>query len=197
MPSATNVPPMLARVFHILTITAWLGVSGASALAATPEDTVREIGLDLTAATETAGGTQAVAAAVGAVLDEHFNLKAMALAALPDEYRDAAGDDYVRAYRGYLIGAFVRETLGAGSGTLVPVGARPGGDITIVGAQIRDGARIMRMVEFYLVAQGEAYRVNNVAVESVLVTAEQQKDFRPHLISGDLPGLIAFLNGAA
>lgn len=188
---------MLARVFHILSVGLWIGLFPLAVQAATPEDTVRQIGLDLTAASEASGDPQDVAQAVGAVLDTHFNLRAMALAALPEAYRGKADEEYVRAYRGYLIRAFVRETLGAGSGTLVPLGSRPAGEVTIVGAQIKEGARVVRLVEFYMVAQGRAYRVNNVAVESVLVTAEQQKDFRPHLISGDLPGLISFLNGAS
>lgn len=134
-------------------------------------------------------------AATVAVLDQRFDLDAMAVAALPDAFRDKATRSYVIAYRDHLAQVFLHETLKVDNAAMRILGTRNSGALTLVGTELSSDAG-RRMVEFYLRPEGAGFRVVNAAVEGLLVTAQQQKDFLPVLISGDMPGLIAFLTGA-
>lgn len=181
-------------IFNMLAALALTG-SVSFAQAATPVDAVRALGADLGQAAEAAQAQPAEAAViVGKVLDDWFDLRSMARSALPQEYRAAADESYFIAYRDSLAREFVKRTLRAGDGELNPVGTRPLGPLTLVGTQVLEDGRLVRMTEFYMRPVGPDYRVNNIAVEGVLVTAQQQKDFRPVLISGDMPALIDYLN---
>ncbi|MAM63120.1 ABC transporter substrate-binding protein [Maritimibacter sp. UBA3975] len=188
----------------MLKILGWLAalafvaaIVATAASAQTPEDAVRALGADFEAAAEVAGSNPSAGAAqVGAALDRWFDLRSMALSALPEAFRDKADDAYLQAYRSNLARAFVRRTLRAGDGDLIPIGTRQLGSLTLVGTEVREDGRLVRMTEFYMRPVGGGFRVSNVAVEGVLVTAQQQKDFRPILISGDMPALVAYLSGA-
>lgn len=184
----------ISGVFLSIVVALSVTLTSGTAAAANAADTVREIGDEFAAAAE---ASPAMAQAeVVKVLDKWFSVRSMALAALPEAFRDKADAGYVSAYRDHLAREFVKRTLRAGEGALNPIGVRPVGPLSLVGTQVIEDGRVVRMIEFYMQRVGASYRVNNVAVENVLITAEQQKDFRPHLISGDIPGLIAYLNGA-
>lgn len=173
-------------------------VALAGAVRADPEAFVRTVGAELSAAADVAEqDAGAGQKAVSAVLTSRFSVASLAASALPDAYRDDRSPAYVDAYRAYLARIFVRETLAAGDGEIEPIGTRQSGALTLVGANITQDGRIVRMVEFMLTPEGESYRIVNLSVEGLLVTAQQQKDFLPHLASGGIPGLIAFLTGGA
>lgn len=162
---------------------------GGAALA-DPEGFVADLGAELEAA------SAAGKAATAATLDAHFDLDAMALAALPQAYRTKADRAYVTAYRDFLAAAFVRQTLKSGAGEMRVLGSRVRDAVTMVGTMVEgDGQRAV--VEFYLRAEGDGYRVVNATVEGVLITARHQSDFHPVLISGDMPALMAYLKRAA
>lgn len=159
-------------------------------------EAVRVIGSELAAAAETGQQDSAAGrAAMAAVLDQWFSVRSMALAALPDPYRDAADAAYVAAYQRHLTRAFVTRSLSAGTGRLEPIGERALERVTIVGANVIEDGRIVRLVEFLMTRADTGFRVVNVTVEGLLVTAQQQNDFRPHLDAGGLPALIAHLEG--
>ncbi|MBV7377648.1 ABC transporter substrate-binding protein [Maritimibacter dapengensis] len=165
---------------------------------AEPEAFVRNVGVELAQAAQTAKqDTGAGLAAITSVLNQRFSVASLAASALPEAYRDKRDSAYVEAYRDYLARVFVRETLGSGTAQIEPIGNRPGSGLILVGANIKQDGSILRMVEFMLRPEGAGYRIVNMSVEGVLVTAQQQKDFMPHLLSGDMPGLIAFLTGGA
>ncbi len=177
-------------------LAAALAIWTSAARAQTPEAAVRALGADFEAAAQAAEANPAAGAAqVGAALDRWFDLRSMALSALPEAWRDKADAAYHAAYKSRLTREFVRQTLRAGDGELVPIGTRPLGSLTLVGTEVREDGRLVRMTEFYMRPTGGGWRVSNVAVEGVLVTAQQQNDFRPVLISGDMPALIAYLSG--
>ena len=134
--------------------------------------------------------------AVMAIFARAFDMRSMALSALPEAFRDRADAGYVAAYTDHMADAFVAETLAGGAGTTEILGSRvQGARLVLVGTRVisADGQR--QSVEWYLTPVTGGYRVINAAVSGVLVTAEQARDFRPHLISGDMPGLMTHLGG--
>lgn len=176
----------------VLALGAGLAALSAMAQEATPEAFVTQLARDLSQAVSTADPV----VSAQTVLEQSFDLNAMAAAALPEAFRKDLNRGYVAAYGANLAQSFVTRTLGAGQGELVPIGTRSRPPLTYVGAQIKEDGQLVRMVEFMLRPEGDSYRVVNVAVESLLVTAQQQRDFTPHLISGGVPGLTHWLESA-
>lgn len=165
----------------------WIWMAGLGPAAADPQGFVKDLSEDLAAAAD--AGLEATRV----VLARDFDIAAMAFAALPDGYRAQAGRDYLDAYRTALARTFVTRRLESGTGTLTVLGTRQSGDVTLVGAEVAsDGTR--RVVEFYLRREGNGYKVVNAAVEGILVTSEQRREFRPHLLSGEMPELLDYLD---
>ncbi|MEC7760752.1 MAG: ABC transporter substrate-binding protein [Pseudomonadota bacterium] len=170
--------------FSVATI--WLWLAGALAALADPAGFVDRLSADMaTAAGQSVQATEAV-------IDGAFDIDAMAFAALPEWARDRADRGYLTAYKTYFASRLVAEYRNSGEGGYRILGTRENGALTLVGTEVTSGAR-RGVVEFYLRDEGESYRVVNLAIEGILVTAQQQKDFQPVLISGDIPGLTAFL----
>lgn len=162
---------------------------------AAAEGFVRALAAEFARAGALAGSDPGAArAAVMAVFAQSFDMRAMALAALPEEFRDRADAGYVAAYTDHMADSFVAETLAGGEGSTELLGSRvQGARLVLVGTRVMADSGQRRSVEWYLTPTAGGYRVINAAVSGVLVTAEQARDFRPHLISGDMPGLMAHL----
>lgn len=187
----------LARDFRSFVVALVVLLFASQAMASGAQDVVRVIGDDFAAAAEVGqANPQAGQAAAARVLDKWFSVRAMATAALPDAFRKDIDAGYIAAYRDHLAAEFVKRTLRAGNGGLNPIGERSAGALTMVGTQVIEDGRVVRMLEFYMQPNGASFRVNNVSVEGVLITAQQQKNFNPHLISGGVPGLTAHLSGS-
>lgn len=170
-------------------VAVFLWLAGSFAVFADPEAFVTTLGADLRAAAAAGEGETA------ALLDQRFDITAMAFAALPEAFRERADRAYVAAYRAHVSREFVTELKASGEGEMRVLGSRSAGEVILVGAEtLEDGRRTF--VEFYLRAEGASYRVLNVAVEGMLITNRQSRDFSPILISGDMPGLIAYLTKA-
>lgn len=164
---------------------------------AAAEGFVRLLAADLAQAGEIAGADpEAGSAAVLEIFARAFDMRAMALAALPEAFRDRADAGFVAAYTDHMADTFLAETLAGGVGTTEVLGSRaPGARLITVGTRVVAGDGQRESVEWYLTPVAGGFRVVNAAVSGVMVTAEQARDFRPHLISGDMPGLIAHLGG--
>lgn len=127
-----------------------------------------------------------------AVLGRDFDIEAMAVAALPEAFRSKATQAYVTAYHDRIAARFYDEFQSGDEGGIRVLGVRETGSLTLVGAEVSGNGR-RAMVEFYLRRDGSGYKVVNVALEGLLITKQQQRDFQPVLMSGDMPGLIAWM----
>lgn len=165
---------------------------------AAAEDFVRALAADFASAGVLAQGDPAAGrTAVLAILAAAFDMRSMAISALPEGFRDRADATYVTAYTGFVADSFVRETLNGGEGSTEILGSRVQSErLTLVGTRVLAEGQPSRSVEWYLTPAAPGFRVVNAAVSGVLITAEQARDFQPVLISGDMPGLIRHLTGA-
>jgi ABC-type transporter MlaC component len=163
------------------------------------EDFVRALAADFASAGAVAPSDPAAArAAVLSILAAAFDMRSMAISALPEGFRDRADASYVAAYTGYVADSFVSETLNGGEGRTEILGSRVQSDsLTLVGTRVVAEGQPSRSVEWYLTPAAPGFRVVNAAVSGVLITAEQARDFQPVLIAGDMPGLIHHLAAAA
>ncbi len=186
----------MRRLFLCLVTVALVLAAPARAGDAAAEGFVRALSDELArAGTLSQDDPGAGRAAVMDIFETAFDMRAMARAALPEDYRDGADAAYVAAYAGFMADSFVAETLAGGAGTTEILGSRVrGARLVLVGTRVtaEDGER--RSVEWYLTPVAGSYRVINAAVSGVLVTAEQARGFRPHLAAGDMAGLMAHLS---
>ncbi len=143
------------------------------------------------------GGTAPSAAEVMAVLNDRFDSRAMALAALPEALRAGAADQmqpYAAAYQSYLARVFLEQTTGRAPATLRLLGTRQTGPAVILAATLVEApGQPRRQVDWYI-RTALPQRIVNVAVDGVLITSQQRRRFADVLEAGGLGGLIAALD---
>ncbi|WP_138423650.1 ABC transporter substrate-binding protein [Maritimibacter alexandrii] len=173
-------------MFRIVVTLLWVWMAGVAPAFADASLFVQRLSGKISDAAETSVSQTAL------ILGRYFDINAMAFAALPEAYRPKATQAYVTAYHASVAGRFYKEFQSAGEGGLRVLGVRENGNLTLVGTEVHEGGRRL-MVEFYLRRDGTSFKVVNVALEGLLITKQQQRDFQPILISGDIPGLINWL----
>jgi ABC-type transporter MlaC component len=185
---------MARAMFRLMAVLAVLTLAGPG-LADPAEDAgglVRTIVADLTAARR----AQAPEARVLSVLNTRFDLRALALAALsePQRVQPAAQlDRYEAAYAAYLARVFVAQATGDVPGELQVLGTRQVGPaVILVATQISAPDRPRRQVDWY-VRLSMPRRIVNAAVEGVLITTRQRRDFADVLDAQGMDGLVAAL----